>query len=456
VRFRDLPIGRKALALGVVPTVCALALVTATLGIAIYRSLQTNLNQNADALLAVTADNMQAPLGFRDPQTAEQLLGALRSVGMIDAACVYDVDGRLFADYTTARHRCPPSDQGPGLTGRHVGPVAVGTRRVGSVQLFVNDGDLTRNLTTLAFTAAFTLLVVVVVAMLLANRLQHTISGPIVKLARTADLVTSTGDYSARAEQITNDEVGRLVVAFNGMLAQIQHQNRIKDEFLATLSHELRTPLNAMLGWLQIIQKTNPEPEAMARGLASLERNARVQQRVVEDLLDISRIVTGKLQMNMTVVDLRTVLSAAIDVVSTGALHAGVAIVWASPTTPCLVSGDPARLQQAFWNVLSNGVKFTPRGGTVTVNIQARADHYLVVIADTGVGIDAAFLPKIFDRFQQADSSSTREHGGLGLGLAIVQEVVALHNGQVWGASEGKGRGATFTIMLPRLVDDPV
>jgi signal transduction histidine kinase len=338
----------------------------------------------------------------------------------------------------------------------HARPVAIGTRRVGSVQLFVNERDVIRSVRTLAVTAAVTLLVVVAVAMLLARRLQRTISGPILGLARAADLVTSTGDYSARAEQVTNDEVGRLAAAFNGMLGQIQHQNRIKDEFLATLSHELRTPLNAMLGWLQVIQKTHPDPAAMARALASLERNARVQQRVVEDLLDISRIVTGKLQMNMTVVDVRTVISAAVDIVTTGATHGGVTVNWEPAGSRCLVSGDPARLQQAFWNVLSNAVKFTPRGGTVTVTIQPNPDSYAIVIADTGIGIDAAFLPRVFDRFQQADSSSTREHGGLGLGLAIVQEIVAMHNGEVRVASDGRGRGTTFTVTLPRLVDDPV
>ncbi|HTM04350.1 MAG TPA: ATP-binding protein [Vicinamibacterales bacterium] len=455
MRFRDLPIARKALALGVIPTVCALAVVTATLGIAIYRSLQTNLNQNAQTLVTVTADNMQAPLGFNDPKTAGQLLAALHSVEIVDAACVFDANGHLFAHYATPDHPCPTfDDEGQRSPGIHAAAVSVGTRRVGSVRLFVNDTALRRSLATLAVTAGLTVVVVVLLATVLATRLQHTISNPIVALARTADRVTSTGDYSARAEQMTNDEVGRLVVAFNGMLAQIQQQNRVKDEFLATVSHELRTPLNAMLGWLQIIQRTNPEASALTRALTSLERNAKVQQRVVEDLLDISRVVSGKLQMNLTVVDLRLVIGAAIDVIATIAAQAGVTVQWHPPGSPCLVSGDAARLQQAFWNVLSNGVKFTPRGGTVTASIQSRADVFAIVIRDTGVGIDPAFLPHVFERFQQADSSATREHGGLGLGLAIVHEIVTLHGGSVTATSAGKGRGATFTITLPRLVDE--
>jgi signal transduction histidine kinase len=430
-----------------------LSLVTATLGIAVYRDLQAHLNQSAEALVSVAADTMTAPLGFNDTGTATQLLRAFRAVDTVDAACVFDIDGRLFAVYTRPGQSCPRTDVNADARA-HARPVNVGTKRVGSVQLFVNDAELMRSLRTLGVTASLTLVVVVLVAIVLARGMQRSITGPIVALARTADQVTSTGDYSARAQQTTKDEIGRLGIAFNAMLTQIQQQNRIKDEFLATLSHELRTPLNAMLGWLQIIQRTNPEPDAMARALGSLERNARVQQRVVEDLLDISRIVTGKLQMNMTVVDLRTVVTAAVDVVSATAAHARVTIKWSPPPEECLVSGDPSRLQQVFWNVLSNGVKFTPRGGVVTATVRIARETYSVVIADTGIGIDPAFLPRVFDRFQQADSSSTREHGGLGLGLAIVHEIVTVHGGQVSVASAGKGQGATFTITLPRLIRD--
>lgn len=201
----------------------------------------------------------------------------------------------------------------------------------------------------------------------------------------------------------------------------------------ATLSHELRTPLNAMLGWLQISQRTNPGGESLDRALGSLERNARVQQRVVEDLLDISRIVSGKLQMNMAVVDLRSVLNGAVDVTGNAARTSGVAMRWDPPPAPLLVSGDAARLQQVFRNPLSNAVKFTPSGGTVTVPVVSSEQAYAVTVHDTGVGIDPGFLPRVFDRFQQADSSATREHGGLGLGLAIVKEIVALHGGTVGG-----------------------
>ena len=451
MRFRDLPLARKALALGVVPTVCALAVTTLASGIAVYRSMERNLAQNGDALAATAAEEMQAPLGFDDPATARQLLGALRSIEMIDAACVYDVDGRLFASFARQGRSCPPTEV---ATDRrvHRQAVTLGNRQVGRVLLFVNDGGLTDTMMTLGMTAIATLFVVVVLAIVLARAMQRTISGPIVDLSRTADHVTSTGDYSVRAQQTTGDETGRLVVAFNTMLSQIQQQARVKDEFLATLSHELRTPLNAMLGWLQIIQRTNPGGESLERALGSLERNARVQQRVVEDLLDISRIVSGKLQMNMAVVDLRTVLNAAVEVTSTAARASRVTLRWDPPPLPLLVSGDAARLQQVLWNLLSNAVKFTPGGGTVTARVASFEDAYAIVVHDTGAGIDPGFLPRVFDRFQQADSSATREHGGLGLGLAIVKEIVSLHNGTVAAESAGRGRGATFTITLPRLI----
>jgi signal transduction histidine kinase len=266
-----------------------------------------------------------------------------------------------------------------------------------------------------------------------------------------ADQVSRTRDYSLRAEKTTADEVGQLVEAFNGMLAQVQRQDRVKDEFLATLSHELRTPLNAILGWLQILQRTEPDEQMLERALASVERNARSQQRVVEDLLDISRIVTGKLQMSNDVVDVRSVVAAAVDTVSGDAAAKGIALRTTVPPTPCLVAGDAGRLQQAAWNLLANSVKFSASGSVVHATVSSRSGELVIAVQDNGAGIRADFLPRVFDRFQQADSSPTREHGGLGLGLALVQEIVTLHGGSVTAASPGPGQGSTFTIALPTL-----
>ena len=237
----------------------------------------------------------------------------------------------------------------------------------------------------------------------------------------------------------------------NELLKKSEESNRIKDEFLATVSHELRTPLNAMLGWLQIIRTTGVDRDVLDRALVSIERNARSQARLVEDLIELSRVVTGKLQLKSKPVDLRTAIEAALDVLRTAAAAKGVAIRTTLPASAVLVSGDRDRLQQIAWNLLSNAVKFTESGGAVDANVSADERYVSVVITDTGIGIGADFLPLVFDRFRQADQSTTREHGGLGLGLAIAKEIAELHGGTLKVASEGRGRGASFTLTLPRL-----
>ena len=278
---------------------------------------------------------------------------------------------------------------------------------------------------------------------------------PIVELASTLDRVSASGDYSMRAESRTGDEVGRLVTSFNTMLGVIQKKdlernelllksqesNRIKDEFLATVSHELRTPLNAMLGWLQIIRTTNTEPATIERALASIERNAQAQARLVEDLIELSRVVTGKLQLRTKHMDLRGVVEAAVDVVRTAAAAKSVTIHLQLPPSPAVVSGDKDRLQQVVWNLLSNAVKFTESGGTVGVELVGDDRNYSVIVTDTGIGISPEFLPYIFERFRQADQSTTREYGGLGLGLAIAKEITELHGGGLKASSGGRGQG---------------
>jgi signal transduction histidine kinase len=183
-----------------------------------------------------------------------------------------------------------------------------------------------------------------------------------------------------------------------------------------------------------------------------MERNARAQQRVVEDLLDVSRIVTGRLQMKSEVLDLRSVVTAAVEVVAEAAQNKGLTLQSIVPTEPCLVTGDAARLQQAMWNLLSNSVKFTPPGGSIDVRLTTSGTSYVFTVRDTGIGMSREFLPRAFDRFQQADGSSTREHGGLGLGLAIVKEISELHGATVTAQSDGLGTGSTFTIRIPQLV----
>jgi PAS domain S-box-containing protein len=230
---------------------------------------------------------------------------------------------------------------------------------------------------------------------------------------------------------------------------EAENANRLKDEFLATVSHELRAPLNAILGWVKLLRQGKLDPEAAKNALETIERSARAQNRLIEDLLDVSRIITGKLRLEVTTVDAALVTRGALASIRPVAEAKGVSLSEQFDNIDTPVSGDPNRLQQVVWNLLSNAVKFTPKGGHVVVRLGLEAGHVAIAVRDSGQGIKAEFLPYVFDRFRQADSSSIRRHGGLGLGLAIVRHLVDMHGGSVEVDSEGEGKGSTFTVRLP-------
>ncbi|HVF42870.1 MAG TPA: ATP-binding protein [Pyrinomonadaceae bacterium] len=231
--------------------------------------------------------------------------------------------------------------------------------------------------------------------------------------------------------------------------AQAEEANRAKDIFLATLSHELRTPLTAVLGWARMLHEMNLDEETARHGLKIIERNAEAQNQLVRDLLDVSRIITGKLRLETTSVELAPVVESALDSVRQAAEAKDISLGFESGAGPEVVSGDPDRLQQVVWNLLSNAIKFTPKGGRVGVTLGREGSDVLVRVSDTGQGISQEFLPYVFERFRQADGSTTREHGGLGLGLAVVRHLVEQHGGRVAAESGGEGHGSTFTITLP-------
>jgi PAS domain S-box-containing protein len=228
----------------------------------------------------------------------------------------------------------------------------------------------------------------------------------------------------------------------------LEAANRAKEDFLATLSHELRTPLNAMLGWTRLLRMGRLDKAAMGRALETIERNAHVQEQLIADILDVSRIVTGKLRLNLRPLELSPIIDAAVDAVRPTADAKGIAVECQIEATGSVL-GDGDRLQQVLWNLLSNAIKFTPRGGTVTVSSGRVGAYATIKVVDTGEGITPELAPFIFDRFRQGDGSSTRMHGGLGLGLSIVRHIVELHGGQVQAWSEGANRGATFQVQLP-------
>jgi signal transduction histidine kinase len=234
--------------------------------------------------------------------------------------------------------------------------------------------------------------------------------------------------------------------------------NRLKDEFLATVSHELRTPLTAMLGWARMLRGADIDEATLEEGLETIERNANAQAQLIEDLLDLSRIVTGKLRLTVRPSEIVPVVHEAIDSVRLAADAKGIRLRLlheALGQGGGLVSGDPDRLRQVVWNLLTNAIKFTPRGGSISVRIDRVGSRVRVSVTDTGRGIGRDFLPHVFDRFRQADASSTRRHGGLGLGLSICRHLVELHGGTIDAQSEGEGKGAVFTVMLPLMPPAP-
>jgi PAS domain S-box-containing protein len=230
---------------------------------------------------------------------------------------------------------------------------------------------------------------------------------------------------------------------------QAEESSQLKEEFLATVSHELRNPLNAILGWSRMLRAGQVPADSVSKALDTIERNARTQAQLIDDLLDVSRIITGKLRMDVRPADPNLFIEAAIEAVRPAAEAKGVKVQKVVDTGIAAVPGDPTRLQQVVWNLLSNAIKFTARDGRVQVRLERVNSHVEITVSDTGQGIPAEFLPHVFDRFRQADQRTSRKHGGMGLGLAIVRQLVELHGGSVHAASPGVGQGATFTVRLP-------
>lgn len=243
----------------------------------------------------------------------------------------------------------------------------------------------------------------------------------------------------------------RLLDQESSARATAEESNRLKDEFLATVSHELRTPLTAILGWSRMLQSDSLDEEMSASAIETIRRNAKAQSQIIDDILDVSRIITGKLSMDLHPLEIAPVVAAAIDVVRPTAEAKGIRIETELPAQPMVVAGDSNRLQQIVWNLLSNAIKFTPSGGRVLLGVQQIDSQIEIKVTDNGQGIAEEFLPFVFDRFRQQDSTTTRQHGGLGLGLAIARHLVEIHGGTIKAQSEGAGKGSTFVISLPRL-----
>jgi PAS domain S-box-containing protein len=275
----------------------------------------------------------------------------------------------------------------------------------------------------------------------------HDADGTIIGAAKVARDITERKRAEAEREQ--------LLAEAEAAKAEAEAANRMKDDFLATLSHELRTPLNAIVGWARILRSGKVGAEDLEEGLSAIDRNSYAQSQIIEDLLDISRIVSGNLRLDVQRLTLADILDAALASVLPAANAKEIRIHKVLDSLVGPVTGDPARLQQVVWNLLANAVKFTPKGGTVQVLLERVNSHVEISVIDSGIGIKPEFLPHVFDRFRQADGSTTRLHAGLGLGLAIAKHLVELHGGSIRAKSPGEGQGATFTFALPITVVHP-
>lgn len=467
--LHNLPtVGAKVIWIVAIISGVAVVALSVSSGIRSYTYLRQQMIQTITSQSLIVAMNSSAPLSFGDDEMAVVALSALRVVGDVRGATLVDSDNRVFAQFAPADRAAPATRLYPLGHWRNddgyvlVVPVADEAGRHGRLQVNYSGARLTREALALALQSALLSLAAMLLAWLLARKLHPVLTAPVVELERITRRVRDTGDYSLRARRISSDELGRLTDDFNQMLEQIEssqralidaqqraeESSRLKDEFVATLSHELRTPLSPIVAWIQMLRLPQGVAE-LPNGLDVMDRNAKALIRIIDDLLDMSRIVSGTLRLDVQAVDLDAIVRSAAETLAPAAhsRQLQVALQLASPPPP--LRGDPSRLQQVVWNLLSNAIKFSQPGGQVSIITARRGSSVDIVVADTGMGIDPAFLPFVFDRFRQQDGSITRNHGGLGLGLSIVRQLVELHGGSVKAESHGRELGSTFTVSLP-------
>jgi signal transduction histidine kinase/ActR/RegA family two-component response regulator len=473
--FSDISVPRKLMLTTVLASAVALVLATAAFMAYDWISFEQGLVRRLSGQAELVAYNSATALMFDDPESGTKTLSALQAERPLMAAALYGRDRRRFVAY----ERDPAAAAAPAMlppeleSAAHVfqgnrlvvsRPVVLRGDRVGTLLIV---SDLSERLTRMrryAAIAAGVFIASLLGGALVGRALQRSISRPILELAEAAQAVSERNDLSVRAPGGGGDEIGALIATFNQMLkdlegrreelrlahAQADKASRLKDEFLATLSHELRTPLNAIVGWTHLL-RAGLDPDGTTRALDTIARNAMAQTQLIADILDMQRIAAGKLRLDLRPLAAAETIEAALDTVRPAARAKDIDLQAVLDPAAAPILADADRLQQVIWNLLANAVKFTPRGGRVRVTLMRGDSHVEISVEDTGPGIEPAFLPHVFDRFRQADSSSTRRHGGLGLGLAIVRELTELHGGTVGAANRYLGVGAVFTVTLPRM-----
>ena len=474
ISLRRLSIPKKIVAITMIITAAALLVASAALIGYDYIDARNDLRASTTTLARIAADELAAAVSFNDRAAAADVLSALRAERSIVMACVYS-DTSLFAEYATDPQsaRCPAAPPAGGDRDSFAAistPIQLKGKDIGMVYLRATLGPTYAQLRLEVAIIAIILLIAGVFAFALSARFHKLVSEPILSLARAASEVSQRKDYSLRVPKQTDDEIGTLVDSFNEMLRQIraretdlehrtielekaleelQRAGKMKDEFLATLSHELRTPLTAIFGWINLLQSGKLDHERTAKAIEVIDRSARAQMKLVNDLLNVSQIVTGKLKIRPEWTDAGTIIRTAVDSIRPAAAAKSVSVVMgiANQREPVFV--DTERIHQVLWNLLSNAIKFSEKDHEIRIECGRVGTKFQISVSDQGEGIDPEFLPYIFERFTQADASTTRKHGGLGLGLAIVRHIVESHGGTVMAYSKGKGRGTTLIVQLP-------
>ena len=454
---------RKVLLLVLASTVAALAL--SALGLVIYdlrayeRQWTSDLNTQAELLARTSA----AALSFDDRDTATRDLGVLKVRPRVTEAAIYTRGGDLFATYTKVGIEgvtFPPRPEADGyrIEGDDIlifRRVVEGNEPIGTIYLraFFRPWDRLRDY--LGILGAV-MIASLGVAALLSGWLQRAVTQPILDVSRVARQVIERHDYSLRARKNTDDEIGELVDSFNAMLAEagrradaLREADRRKDEFLATLAHELRNPLAPMRNSLELLSLAEANPAMREKARQMMERQVDQMVRLVDDLLDVSRITTGKLGIRKTLLEVQTAVRDAIETVRPYVEARNHQLEIQMPSAALCIEGDRTRLAQVFANLVHNAAKYTEPGGYITLSLAREGDQAVVRVRDNGIGLAPESVDAIFDMFVQVDRSLERAQAGLGVGLTLSRQLVALHNGTITARSEGLGKGSEFTVRLP-------
>jgi signal transduction histidine kinase/ActR/RegA family two-component response regulator len=454
--------------------VCSAALLTYE-----YVTARNNWTSEVRTQADLIAHNSAAALVFNDPRAAQENLSLLHLQKRIDAAAIYDKDGRVFA-FFRAQGQSPlpivvdPALQRAGLlfSGSSLAvayPIRHEDERVGTVYLEASH-DLLGRIATYALILAAIMSMGLGIAVVFFSRLLRRVSRPLDEMTQVAQEVMAKRAWGLRARATEYQDIGVLVNAFNGMLAEVQSRtgelevemaervraehglrlaDRRKDEFLATLAHELRNPLAPMTTALALLRREKSPPEVREKSMAILQRQLAHMVRLIDDLLDVSRVSTGKLSLRVEAVDLVDVLRGSVELFQGTATDKGLTLTFEEPGVAVPLAGDGARLAQVFSNLLTNACRYTPSGGHIEVSVQCHDERVEVAVQDSGLGIEPAMQARIFDLFEQGDKSLERGSAGLGIGLTLARQLVQLHGGEITVHSAGRDQGSRFVVSLP-------